>query len=425
MTPKFPFRPRLTRRQNKPARLAESCVGYVALAAAVLAGCSKTDKPKKAEPPAKVAMAIQEGALTTVSLTKEAEARLKLDSGLAVVKRRATPRLRTLSGEVFLPPGQTIVVSAPLSGMIGASGPWPVAGQKVAAGDPLCTFTPLLDPAERLRLAEARVEAERQVESARVQVEACEITLARAEQLLRSKVGNQRAIDDAQAALNLAREALATAQARHALLGAERFVEDSGAVAAQAITAPIGGVISRVDAAPKELAPQGAPLFEIGKHDKVWIRTPVYVGRFRDIDLTAEAVIAEFGADPKDAGLRGSPASAPPAANPQASTVDLFYELSNEDGRLQPGQKLSVTVRLLGEQKSLTAPWSAVVYDIHGGAWVYERVAPRTYARRRVMVRQVDHQRGLAILESGPAEGARVATSGAAELFGTEFGLAK
>ena len=45
-------------------------------------------------------------------------------------------------------------------------------------------------------------------------------------------------------------------------------------------------------------------------------------------------------------------------------------------------------------------PWSAVVYDFHGGTWVYERTADRTYTRHRVVVRYVVD--GIAVLDAGP-----------------------
>jgi len=71
----------------------------------------------------------------------------------------------------------------------------------------------------------------------------------------------------------------------------------------------------------------------------------------------------------------------------------------------------------------VTVAWSAVVFDIHGGAWVYEKTADRTYTRRRVVVRYVTE--GVAVLESGPAAGTKVVTAGAAELFGAETGYSK
>jgi hypothetical protein len=64
-----------------------------------------------------------------------------------------------------------------------------------------------------------------------------------------------------------------------------------------------------------------------------------------------------------------------------------------------------------------------VFHDIYGGQWVYEQVADRTYARRRVEVGWIDD--GWAALRRGPDAGSRVVTAGVAELAGTEFGFAK
>lgn len=63
------------------------------------------------------------------------------------------------------------------------------------------------------------------------------------------------------------------------------------------------------------------------------------------------------------------------------------------------------------------------MHDVTGGSWVYERVAPSIYVRRRVEVDRVVDDR--AVLGSGVMEGANVVVTGAAELFGTEFGVGK
>ena len=68
-------------------------------------------------------------------------------------------------------------------------------------------------------------------------------------------------------------------------------------------------------------------------------------------------------------------------------------------------------------------PWSAVLYDIHGNAWVYENAAPHTFVRRRVEVRDLGD--GIAAVTRGPTAGVRVVSEGAAELFGTEFAAGK
>ena len=68
-------------------------------------------------------------------------------------------------------------------------------------------------------------------------------------------------------------------------------------------------------------------------------------------------------------------------------------------------------------------PWGAIVTDIHGGTWVYEKVADRTYSRKRIGVRFVAGE--TAVLSNGPPAGTTVVVAGAAELFGTETGFSK
>ena len=64
----------------------------------------------------------------------------------------------------------------------------------------------VLTPSERVRIAQtkadvttAQIEAERQIESARVSVEAARIAYDRATQLLSIKAGSQRSVDEAEA----------------------------------------------------------------------------------------------------------------------------------------------------------------------------------------------------------------------------------
>jgi len=83
---------------------------------------------------------------------------------------------------------------------------------------------------------------------------------------------------------------------------------------------------------------------------------------------------------------------------------------------------VSLPMRGDGESASVIAH-SAVLYDLHGAAWVYAQVAERSYERRRVMVEHVDGER--AVLAQAPEAGARLVTAGATELFGTEFGAGK
>lgn len=404
-----------------------------ALAAVLLsAGCRPPAQPKasKTEP-----AHVDEGELNTVTLTEQAERRLGIQ--LAETTFTEMRRKRTVGGEVIVPPGQTIIVSAPIAGTLSppAGGAIPAPGSQVAAGQSIFAFVPLLSaerdvltPAERVAVAQtkanvaaAQVDAQRQIESAKVTVEAAGIAYDRAVQLLKNKAGSQRNVDEAAATLKLAQEALTTAEARHQLLSGITLDEQAGESAVRDIASPAAGVLRSLDAAAGETVGAGEALFSVVTLDRVWIRVPIYVGQWRDVDTGQPAMISEFGRPVGTTARAAQYVSAPPTANPLATTVDMYYELDNADGRLLPGQKLAVTVGLQSRAKSLVVPFKAILYDIHGGAWVYRQTGEHVYARQRVAVEYTDG--GDAILASGPPPGTRVVTDGAAELFGTEFGV--
>jgi hypothetical protein len=324
-------------------------------------------EPNKASP-AKVEKPEKEADLSTITLTPMAEKRLGIAT--AVVERRKLERVRTFGGEIILPPrNNTNATSA----------------HGNASGQSVFSILASITATELIRIAEAQIDADGQVERAKVQLDAVKVALERAENLLRDKAGSVRAVDEARAQAGLAEAALRTAQARRELLGA--------------------AVLDAVN--PKQ----------------VWVRVPVYVGDLPKLKTTQEARVgglADAAGAPK---LAAKPVIAPPSANPGAATVDLFYEVPNDDRALRLGQKVGVTMGVREAEESLVVPWSAVVHDIHGGTWVYENTGPQTFARRRVQVRSVADQN--AALASGPKPGAKVVTSGAAELFGTEFGVGK
>jgi RND family efflux transporter MFP subunit len=411
-------------------------IASLLLLGAAAGGCKDSGDatPKKVKP-AHVAHHVEEQDLNTITLTEKAEERLGIVLG--EVQMIDIQRKCTLGGEVTVPPGQTRVVSAPLAGTLytpdGAAVSSP--GRKLVLGQQVFELLPLLSPerdvltpAEQIRVAQTRadiataqLEAERQVESAKVRVETAQIAYDRAAKLLVSKAGSQRSVDEAEANLRLAKQAEVTAEARHKLFLQIVLDEAEGNLGMHRITAPVAGVLQSIDAAPGEIVVAGAPLFHVVQIDRVWIRVPVYVGQRHEIDIAQDATIAEYGQPPDATARSARYVAAPPSADRDASTVDLFYGLSNDDGRLYPGQKLAVTLSLNSPAQSLVVPFNAVLYDIHGGAWVYEQVEAHAYARRRVAVKYVVGP--IAVLSAGPQVGAKVVTDGAAELFGTEFGV--
>jgi RND family efflux transporter MFP subunit len=403
-------------------------------------GCAPQAE-KKAEAhasPAKVETIAQEAKLNTIQLQPEAENRLGLAT--SQVEKKSIRRVRTYGGEIALPPGASLVVSAPVGGKLESADrkAIPQAGSLVAAKQPIFILTPLLSPerevltpAERIsiaqtknQLATARIDAAGQVAQAKEQVSAARIGLERAERLFRDAAGTAKAVDDAKAQMNLAQAALEAAEARQRAVDSISLEgSEAGAQTPLVIESPQAGMIRTQSATAGEVVSTGAPLFEVMRFDPIWVRVPVYAGETAELALDQPAQVLPLGEENHSEGFAAKPIAAPPTATLLAATVDLYYELANAKGALRPGQRMTVCVKLQGESEQRVIPWSAVVHDIHGGTWVYENTAPHTYVRRRVQVRYVVDR--IAVLESGPDVDAKIVTAGAVELFGTEFGFAK
>lgn len=383
---------------------------------------SADSSPEKLPPAASVRTVVKEEDLNTLVLTHESEKRL----GLAVtpVEKKSIRRVRVYGGEVTIPMGRTILVSAPLTGILTAPPSGAVtAGQSVETGQEVFRLTPLLTPDGQATLSASLAESEGQVDNAKTQVNLTRIALNRAKRVLAEGAGSQRQVDEAQAAHDQATKTLEATVSRYDILKNVIGHAEAGTTTSIPIEAPESGILRVVSALPGQTVPSGAALFEIIDISTVWIRVPLPIGDVDTVDRTAAAGVGKLSAEPDARLSLAKPVAAPPSANPLAATVDVFYQLSNPDTKLIPGQRLGVTIPLNDARESLTVPWSAVVFDIHGGTWVYEQVGPHRYIRRRVIVHYTSGSD--AVLASGPLEGTKVVMAGVQELFGAETGFVK
>lgn len=231
-----------------------------------------------------------------------------------------------------------------------------------------------------------QVTADGEVARSRAQVRLAQIALNRAEALVREEAGSVRARDEAAAALATAQAAASAAVAQRRLLG--------------------------------------PAIQSLGNQPTLWVRVPVFGTDISEIERSRTALIRPLGSEDGGGAPRAARlVQAPPSANAVAGTVDLYFSLNNRDRAYRVGQRVSVTLPIAGgTREGLSVPTSAIVRDIYGGEWVYARTAPNTYIRQRIETAQVsgDH----AILSRGLADGAEIVTAGAAELFGSEFGVA-
>lgn len=383
-----------------------SRTGTGVIVALTFAACSATPPVTDHEAPAVVDHPRTEAELTTIRLTDQAASRLGIETVLVELGTGAA--VRTLGGEVVVPEGRGVVVTAPVAGTLtGAAGPAP--GTRVRRGDRLMTLAPLV-ALERDQLIEAR----RAVTSAEADELMTRQRVQRVEQLLTEGAAAVRGLEEARAQHAVAQAALSAA--RNRLTAASQ--NPQGAQGHLVISAPYDGIVQALSAVPGQTVSAAAPLVQIVQVDTLWVRIPIYAGDVATIDQARPALVKALRSS--DTVWRATPVPAPLRGDVMAATVDLFYVVADTGTSLRPGERVLVDLPIRGSAQGLVVPQAAVLYDVHGTAWVYEDLGAHAYARRRV---QVDRHLGdRAVVSRGATAGMRVVTAGAAELFGTEFG---
>lgn len=374
-----------------------------ALAAVLLIACADPPAPP-ATPPAHVEHPVAEGELPVVHLTPEAERRLAL--ALEEVAEVELPGRRLVGGEVVVPPGMVITVTAPVAGTVRGAGASLTPGTHVAAGDLLARLVPVA-PVDR----DVRARADREVSAARAQLDVAEVRVARLERLVAERAGSQRLLDEAIAAREVARADLAQAEARAETIRRAPLASD----VSMPVRAPEDGVIRALSAADGQTLAAGAPILEIVAVEGLMVRVPVFSADLARVDPAAAAQVETLGGAES---FEASPALAPPTADAAAGTVDRYYTLP-AGAALSLGERVLVRLALREPTRGLRVPAGAVVYDAQGGAWVYVAAGEHAYRRTRIdVVRAVA---GGVAFGAGPALGTSVVAVGAADLFGTEF----
>ena len=362
---------------------------------------------------------VQESALNTVYIKDDAYR--KLGILVAPIKRQAMTDSKTYGAEIVVPSGGLISISAPITGkLIPVDKKQLTPGAQVKTGQLLYRIQPIITADARANLVNALADAESLVNVSKSQVEATDVALNRAKKLLQDLVGSQRNVDEANAAHEIA---LRNEEAAHAKRNALRQVVNVGSVEAIDIKSPQAGVISNIFAVPNQLVSAGNPMIQISELDSLWVRVPVPSSDLGMIDQKADASLQPLSVASKELSLLAKPINAPPTADPLTSTTHLYYALKNVDSTLRPMQRITVTLNTLSKtDNKLTIPYSAVVYDIYGGSWVYMQQSKNSYERKRVFLDHISDRQ--AIINEGPAENSKIVINGALELFAVETGFA-
>lgn len=384
----------------------------VLLVCATVSACGGKDAPAKSPVPAVIANPVTEAHLTSITLTPEAVTRLGIQTATTAVE--AVSRTRSVGGEIMAPPGGSVIVSAPTAGTLqAAGGSAPRAGSRVTRGQTLFTLYAIQPPDRNLD-----VEVSRELTTAEAELALATQRAGRLERLLSDGAASARAVEEARAQQKVAAATATAARSRAKEIGAS----PAGTGTAIPVRAPISGIVQSVSVASGQAVAASAPLFEVVQTDGLWVRVPLFVGDRSGLDASKPVSIEGLGG----AGgpvLNATPVAGPATSDPAAATSDLFYALQSGAGLVRPGDRVSVRLPLSGAEHALVVPTAAVLYDLNGGTWVYEATGDTTFVRRRIEIRSTAGDKTL--VARGIEAGKKVVTSGAAELFGTEFGAGK
>jgi HlyD family secretion protein len=239
----------------------------------------------------------------------------------------------------------------------------------------------------------------------------------------------QKDVNDAQVALSQARTQYETA--RKHLDDLQSFANEQALKAAAAqrdaargrndtaqaqlaytrLTSPIDGVVTDLPFYAGETAPAGAPVVTVMDLSRVIARTHV---------SQSDALELSVGSDARIIGLNGVPVPAritqvSPALDAANTTVEIWIEAENADGKLRPGASMRVELVAKTVPNALVIPQQAVMTSPQGATFAMLIDKDNKPHLRKIAVGVRDS--GKAQVTDGLASGDRVATTGAYELF--------
>lgn len=165
------------------------------------------------------------------------------------------------------------------------------------------------------------------------------------------------------------------------------------------------------------------PETEPRHHRDVWVRVPLSEGELNEVALGEPARVFALGSDATGAGLTAQPVDMPPNLGGQASAL-LYLVADGTELSLAPGQRVRIELPSSSSGTNrLVVPYASVIYGPSGDTWTYTNIGALAFVRHSITIDYIDEQ--LAVLLDGPPVGTEVVIVGAAELYGTEFGVGK
>jgi multidrug efflux pump subunit AcrA (membrane-fusion protein) len=395
---------------------------------------------------------------TTLTVPKESQILFGIKTEPVSI-RQITSGLKT-TGVVRARPDARGVVVLPVAGRIQLRSGLSL-GSAVGRGEQIGVVEQTLDVSGQTELESQRLEVEtqqREIEARRLEIRnnalalqgqqaqqraaanqartrlaQAQRELQRSENLLEAGAAPRRRVEEAQTAVRVAEQEVASADQQVRLLGDQIKAAQAGQNIFRAprvnqptrifpLSAPVTGTITEIKATSGQIAESGTELLSIVNLSTVLLEAQVFE---RDLPVVRESTRASFTASSLSGEVYtiGTPdgdgrlVSIGQTIDPQTRTVPVIYEVKNPLNRLRDGNFVEITIDTSGETKVIAVPKNAVVNE-QGQTFVFVFTGGETFERRAVAL----GAEGADFYEvkTGLKEGDRVVTEGIYQLRATQ-----
>jgi multidrug efflux pump subunit AcrA (membrane-fusion protein) len=395
---------------------------------------------------------------TVLTVSKESQILFGIKTE-PVQTKKITSGLKT-TGVVRARPDARALVSTQVSGKIALRAGIGLAAA-VTRGEQIGTIEQVLDVSTQSGLESQRLEVEaqqREVEAKRLELKNTVLQLQgqqadqrakaqqartrlaqaqremrRAENLVEVGAAPKKRMEEAQTAVKVAEQEVASAEQQVRLLDSQIKQTQAGQVIFRAPTvnrptrlfpliAPVTGIVNEIKATSGQQVEAGAEILSIVNLSVVLIEANVFE---RDLPAVRESTRASF----TSAALSGEVytigtadgdgriVSIGQTVNEQTRTVPVIYEVINPLGRLRDGMFMEITVDTSGEREVLAVPKRAVITE-QGQTFVFVFDGGETFEKRALALgaEGADYYE----VKTGLKEGERVVVEGIYQLRSTQ-----
>ncbi len=304
----------------------------------------------------------------TISFLKEQQ--WSLDTLIRQPERKRLTGRISASGELVAAADGDATVAAPLAGLLSVTKPIPYLGKRVAKGEVIALIEPPIRPDGGAgQFSAAHADARNRVTLAGQEYE-------RAKRLYEAKIAPRKRVEEAAAALDSARAALAPLERSSKTLGGDA----NGRIA---VRAPVGGTVVELFSGTGRGIEAGQPIVRIVNTSTLWLKTNLpavdagKLPRQPGASFTVAGQAGEFKA--------GRLVSVGDMLDPQSRTLPVIFSVPNPDARLKVGMFATVGVSTGTSIDGLVLPGDALAED-EGRFFVFVQTSGERFSRREVQI---------------------------------------